>query len=140
MANRLKTTWRRWFNRKRRRAEQLSAEPVAAERTAERALEKGRAVGKLRQMWDDVQVLVRLVRAWARGEYRDVSRSTIVMVLGALVYFVSPIDAILDTIPLIGYVDDAAVIAWVVSEVRVELDAFRSWEARTRPAAPLLEA
>ena len=58
------------------------------------------AQGKLRQAWSDIQVLVRLVRAWARGEYRDVSRGTIALILGALVYFVAPLDAIFDHLPL----------------------------------------
>jgi uncharacterized membrane protein YkvA (DUF1232 family) len=36
------------------------------------------------------------------------------MIIGALGYFISPIDAIPDVIPLIGYSDDAAIIATVV--------------------------
>jgi uncharacterized membrane protein YkvA (DUF1232 family) len=135
MAIKLKASWRRWFNRVKRRAQRLEAQPAQAELTADRALRKGRGLVKLRQAWDDVQVLVRLARCWARSEYRDVPRSTMVLVLGALVYFVSPIDAILDSIPFIGLIDDAAILAWVVSEVKVELDAFRSWESR-RQGAP----
>ena len=48
--------------------------------------------------------------------------------------FVSPIDAIVDVIPVLGLVDDAAVLAWVFRQVRWELDAFREWEGR--PLAP----
>ena len=77
------------------------------------------------------------MRAWARGEYRDVSRGTIALILGALVYFLTPIDAIFDHLPFAGYVDDAAILAWVVSEVKAELDAFKAWEAkRLLPPAP----
>jgi uncharacterized membrane protein YkvA (DUF1232 family) len=134
MAIELKASWRRWFNRLKVRATRLETEPGKAELTADQALRKGRGLVKLRQAWEDVQVLVRLVRCWARGEYRDVPRSTMILVLGALVYFVSPIDAILDQIPFIGLVDDAAILAWVVSEVKVELDAFRAWESRRQNA------
>jgi uncharacterized membrane protein YkvA (DUF1232 family) len=138
---RLRASWRRWFRQKRRRAQRLSAHPEAAAMTADRALEKGqRRQGQLRKAWDDLQVFVRLVRAWARGEYRDVSKGTIVLVLGALVYFLSPIDAILDAIPLIGYLDDAAIIAWVMSEVRAELDAFRLFEAGVRSGQAIAQA
>ena len=131
---------RRWWERKRQRAAALLDRPSSLESTATRAETKvarvaevapgrqSRTVGKLRQAWADVQVMVRLVRAFARGEYRDVSRTTIGLIVGALVYFVSPIDAILDHLPLTGYLDDAAILAWVVSEVRAEIDAFRSWE------------
>jgi uncharacterized membrane protein YkvA (DUF1232 family) len=37
-----------------------------------------------------------------------------VLVVGALVYFILPADAIPDFTPIIGYVDDAAVIAAVI--------------------------
>ena len=90
------------------------------EKTANQAELKAwsRTVVRLRQAWSDVQVLVRLSRAFARGEYREVSRGTIGLILGALVYFVSPIDAILDHLPLAGYLDDAAILAWVVRGAR----------------------
>ena len=103
-------------------------------RAAEAAHSKGRAAagrrGPLARVWDDLQTTVRLVRAWARRDYRGVARSTIVLVVGALLYLVSPIDAIVDAIPVLGLLDDAAVLAWVIRHVRWELDAFRDWEGR----------
>lgn len=136
----LRLPWRRWFQRKQRLAARILTETGHAESTADAADNKARhvRVGKFRQAFGDVQVLSRLVRAWARGDYREVSRATIGLVLGALVYFVSPIDAILDSLPLAGYIDDAAILAWVLSEVRSEIDAFRQWEssARELPALP----
>jgi uncharacterized membrane protein YkvA (DUF1232 family) len=136
----LHAAWQRWFERKRRRAERLVHDLPATARTADRAERKARRRrGPLARVWDDLQTLVRLVRAWARREYRDVSPSSLVMIVGALVYLVSPIDAILDAIPFIGLIDDAAVIGWVVGQVRAELEAFRSWEAG-RAAPPAIAA
>jgi uncharacterized membrane protein YkvA (DUF1232 family) len=125
-----KVHWRRWFKDKRKRAEKLLMSAGAAENTADRAMAKAERVSKLSQGLADVFTLGRLARAWARGEYRQISRTTIIMVMGALVYFLSPIDAILDTIPVIGFIDDAMVLAWVVSEIKAELTDFRGWEAR----------
>ena len=140
MANALKARWRRWFERKQRRAEVAVEQPVQLERTANQAEQKAfrsPTVGKLRQAWSDIQVLVRLTRAYARGDYRQVSKSTIILIAAALTYFVSPIDAIFDHLPLGGFLDDAAVLAWVVSEVRAEIEAFRLWEATVvNPALP----
>jgi len=44
----------------------------------------------------------------------DVHWTKKVLVVGALVYFIIPADAIPDFTPIIGYVDDAAVIAAVI--------------------------
>jgi uncharacterized membrane protein YkvA (DUF1232 family) len=134
----LRARFRTWFERGKARAAQAVETPKEAERIAERAEQKAVRQGKLRQAWSDMQLMVRLVRAWARGEYREVSRGTIALIIGALAYFVTPLDAIFDHLPLGGYVDDAAVLAWVISEVRAELEAFKAWEAKklSAPAAP----
>lgn len=133
----MKKLWRFWFRRKKRAAARLIDNPVEVLRTAERAAEKSsRAPGPLGRVWGDLQATVRLTRAWGRREYRGISRGTLVLLLGALLYFVSPIDAIFDAIPALGLVDDAAVLAWVLGQVRAELDAFREWETeRQLPAA-----
>ena len=73
---------------------------------------------------------MRLARAWSRRDYRGVTRSTIVLVVAGLLYLLSPIDAIIDAIPVLGFLDDALVLGWVFRQVRWELDAFREWESR----------
>jgi uncharacterized membrane protein YkvA (DUF1232 family) len=39
------------------------------------------------------------------------------VLLGAIAYFVMPIDAVTDLLPLIGFADDAAVLAAAISQV-----------------------
>jgi uncharacterized membrane protein YkvA (DUF1232 family) len=130
----LSKKWRPFWARRREEAVALVEGAEGALETVEivdRALEKAKALGrssKLRAALDDVKTLGRLARAWARREYRKVSPSTIVMTVGALVYFLAPIDAVLDGLPFIGFLDDAAVLAWVISEIRAELEDFRAWE------------
>jgi uncharacterized membrane protein YkvA (DUF1232 family) len=79
---------------------------------------------------DDLDALRRLMNAWVRAEYREVPRSTIVLVVAAVLYFVVPTDLIPDFIVAVGFVDDVAVIGWVTRELRRELSSFRDWEQR----------
>ena len=79
-------------------------------------------------LWDDLMALARLVTAWARGEYRAVPWRTIVMAIGALVYFLDPLDAIPDAIPGFGYVDDASVVALVAGAIKTDIGRFIRWE------------
>lgn len=83
--------------------------------------------GRLRELVVDVKTLVRLVRAYVKGEYRDLSSETLVLIVAALLYLVNPLDLIPDMLPA-GFVDDAAVIGFVISMVRDELEGFRRWE------------
>src|SRR3954470_22212615 len=118
--------WQRWFRREQRKAKRLLDDPVAVVRAVERADLKARRIGGARgplaRVWDDLQTSVRLVRAWGRRDYVGVGRGTIALLVGALLYFVCPIDAIIDAIPVLGYLDDAAVLAWVAGQVRAELE------------------
>jgi len=140
----MKVAWQKWFRREQRKAKRLLKDPVAVVRAIERADLKAKRIegarGPLARVWDDLQTSVRLVRAWGRRDYAGVGGGTIALLVGALLYFVSPIDAIIDAIPVLGYVDDAAVLAWVVGQVRAELDAFRGWEQTRSEAGPALAA
>jgi len=84
---------------------------------------------ELRSFWDDLQALVRLVRAWASGEYRKVPWRTVAVAVGALLYVLDPLDAVPDWIPGIGFVDDAAVVTALVASMRGELARFLDWES-----------
>lgn len=79
-------------------------------------------------VWSELKSLTRLVRAWINGSYRDVSTQTKVLVLGGLLYFLSPIDLVPDFIAGLGLLDDAALIGWIVSSLRGDLRKFRGWE------------
>jgi len=129
----MQASWQKWFRREQRRAKKLLRDPAALVRAVERADVKAKGLegarGPLARVWDDLGTSVRLLRAWGRRDYAGVGRGTIALLAGALLYFVCPIDAIIDAIPVLGYVDDAAVLAWVIGQVRAELESFRTWEA-----------
>jgi uncharacterized membrane protein YkvA (DUF1232 family) len=82
----------------------------------------------LKGILDDLQLIFRLVRARAKGEYKNVSTQTLIILVGAVVYFLMPFDAIPDFIPGIGLMDDVTVIGLALSAAKVEIDKFRGWE------------
>ena len=86
----------------------------------------------LTAVWDDLQAMMRLLVAWTRQQYVRVPWTPLVLMVGAVVYFVLPADLIPDVLGALGFVDDVAVITAVVQTVREELDRFRAWEAAER--------
>jgi uncharacterized membrane protein YkvA (DUF1232 family) len=49
-----------------------------------------------------------------------------ILIGAALLYFITPIDLIPDFIPVIGLLDDAAVIAYVVYKLKDELEEYKN--------------
>ncbi|MGM0454072.1 MAG: YkvA family protein, partial [Thermodesulfobacteriota bacterium] len=82
----------------------------------------------LGEVWEYLMLLFRMLRAYLGGRYRDVSWQSLVAIVGALVYFVMPIDLIPDAVAGLGFADDAAVIAWTIQALREEIDRFSAWE------------
>jgi|TARA_Y100000310_G_scaffold233981_3_gene236873 uncharacterized membrane protein YkvA (DUF1232 family) len=82
----------------------------------------------LEEVWDDLMALFRLLKAWISRDYKGVSWQTILLVLTAVLYFVIPLDVVPDFIAMLGFFDDAAIIAYVIHAIREELDAFLQWE------------
>ena len=101
------------------------------------------ASGRFGALRTDLADLIDLLRAWAAGEYKGVSTGFIVTILAAVVYFVTPLDAVFDYIPVAGLLDDAAVIAFALRSTRDTLDAFRQWRGEQSTAgggdAPAVE-
>lgn len=116
----------------RRRAERLASDPQETERLLSRAASKAERVRNARRVrgfWSDLTALFRLVRARVRGEYERLPWRAMISALAAIVYFVNPLDVIPDVIPFLGYVDDAAVLAFVLRMISGDISRFREWEA-----------
>lgn len=120
----------RFFKRATDRARRISSDPDKLREIAEKA-NRSSALrsGPFAAVLDDFRALIRLVVAYARGLYRQIPMNRLIIVVGGLIYVVSPVDVIPDPIPVAGFLDDATVIAWVIKAVREELDAFRLWES-----------
>jgi uncharacterized membrane protein YkvA (DUF1232 family) len=81
-----------------------------------------------------------LVAAWFCAFDRDTPRHVRVALIGALAYFVLPFDFIPDMMPLIGFTDDAAVLATAIKLVAAHItpnhrEAARRVLARTSAVA-----
>jgi uncharacterized membrane protein YkvA (DUF1232 family) len=118
----------RFFASARKRAERVLNDPERLQQIAEDSYKSGASrSGPFGAVMDDFRTLIRLVVAYARGHYRDIPADALAMIVGGLLYVISPLDLIPDVLPG-GFADDAAVVVWVVKTVRSELDAFRAWE------------
>jgi uncharacterized membrane protein YkvA (DUF1232 family) len=91
-------------------------------------------VGSIAQeAWETLQTMLRLIRTSVSGEYTGLPTSTVVAAVAVTIYFLSPIDLIPDFIPVLGLLDDVALVAWFSTTIKDEMDKFLEWE-KTRPS------
>ena len=84
---------------------------------------------KLSKLVANVRLLVDMVGAYFTRQYTVVPWLTIAACAFALIYVVSPIDLIPDFIPVVGYIDDATVVAMVIQSLREDLLAYCKFKA-----------
>jgi uncharacterized membrane protein YkvA (DUF1232 family) len=77
--------------------------------------------------WESLQIFLRLLRAQLAGKFRATADSVLVLV-AAVIYFVSPFDLIPDSVPVLGLIDDAALITCVAKANLNLISTFRTWE------------
>ena len=84
--------------------------------------------GPFAETWPYLMAMIRLLRAYHLGEYRDVTAPNLLVVVAAIIYFVSPFDVIPDSVPILGNIDDAMVVRRALDSVQADLDTFMAWE------------
>ncbi|WP_413786252.1 YkvA family protein [Psychrobacter frigidicola] len=94
----------------------------------EKLKEKLKNSSHLERFTTDVTLFISLVKDYSQGNYREIPYKTISAVVLGLLYILNPIDIIPDFIPVIGYIDDALVIAFCLKMVEKDLQNYQTWK------------
>jgi uncharacterized membrane protein YkvA (DUF1232 family) len=68
--------------------------------------------GRVAKVWDKVTFLWNIARNPKEASFTDWAKA-----VAALLYLISPVDAVPDAIPIIGFIDDVAVILFTVKNL-----------------------
>ncbi|MBU5312766.1 DUF1232 domain-containing protein [Tissierella carlieri] len=79
------------------------------------------------EVWEDIKLFLDLLKDWMRGDYREISKGSIIMIIISLLYLVNPLDLIPDFL-VAGFIDDLAVIAYVIKKISDELNVYKKWK------------
>lgn len=132
-----------WFKEKRAKAEleqgyaqaqELLREPDKMERFLQKLEKKLKHIPLLGKEFKALPILISLLRSYFKKEYQEVPVGTLLAVVSALIYFLSPIDGLPDFIPLMGYSDDAVVLGICWKLAQSDLKEYIEWrKANYRP-------
>ena len=76
----------------------------------------------------DLLLLMRLVKDYYKGNYRNIPYKTISAAVVGLLYVINPIDIIPDFIPFIGHIDDVLVLRFCLKLVEKDLAKYKNWK------------
>lgn len=82
----------------------------------------------IRQELKLLPIFISMVRSYLKKDYTRVPKGTILAIISALIYFLSPIDLIPDWIPFLGQLDDALVVGACWKMVNKDIDDYRQWK------------
>ncbi|OEJ99634.1 YkvA family protein [Roseivirga misakiensis] len=77
---------------------------------------------------DYLKLLSRMIGNTINGNYKDLPWQTMVMLVGGLLYFIAPLDALPDFIPVAGLLDDATILIWLGKCFNEDLENYKTWE------------
>ena len=115
-----------------KKAEALLKDDVRMESFLEKIEKKIKWIPFLAQEFKNIPTMVSMVRSYLRGNYTKILKRTILAIVSALIYFLSPIDVVPDWIPLLGQLDDAIVIASCWNLVNKDVEDYRQWKKASR--------
>ncbi|MFB6272961.1 MAG: YkvA family protein [Salinibacter sp.] len=95
---------------------------------AEAIEERFQSNGPLQRLLRDGRLLLELVRDARRGRYRAVPVWTLSAAGFTLLYVLNPFDIVPDALPLLGLLDDAAVVSACFSLVEQDLRDYQNWK------------
>ena len=89
-------------------------------------------LGFLARLFQDLKLLIPLIKDYWKGTYRDVSVKSIVIFIVALAYIISPIDLIPDYIIGLGQIDDAVILGLSLYFLEKDLRKYKEWKDRNK--------
>ena len=82
---------------------------------------------KLAALFEKIELFIQMIRAYIKGEYKELPLRTIILIVAGLLYFINPLDLIPDLIPITGYLDDLSIVIWIAHSIDKDIQKFEEF-------------
>lgn len=76
----------------------------------------------------DLKLTLEMLVDWKNGDYKDLSKESITVIVIGFLYILSPLSIIPKFIPL-KHVDDILVLVYVIKKIKAELETYKKWKS-----------
>lgn len=109
-------------------AEDLVKDPDKLEKMLQKLEKKLEVVPVAGTALSNVPLMISLVRSYIKKEYTEIPLASVISIVMALAYVLSPVDIIPDMLPG-GYTDDAVIILGCLALIKTDLEDYRLWRS-----------
>lgn len=109
------------------KAEKLLQDEDKLEKFLQRVEKKLKSIPIAGEKLSGIPIMVSLLNNYLKKDYQNIPIGSIIAIVSALIYFVSPIDLIPDFLPGIGYLDDATVIFACWKLIESDIEEYKIW-------------
>ncbi len=122
----------KFFRQAHDKAGKIAKDPGKMEELVAASREKLQQINfedsKISRLADRIRIIIRMVRAYAKGSYRQIPWKSILALVAGLVYFIMPLDLLPDFIPVTGFLDDFTIIMLITGAFQQDIQDFLLWE------------
>ena len=116
-------------------AQEFMSNPTKLDELLEQLEEKLASIPAAGPVLADVPLMISMIKSYITKKYEVVSPKVIALLISAFLYLVKKKDLIDDSVPLMGYLDDLAIIVAAITLSKPELDAYSEWRKENGEAA-----
>ncbi|MBI9041958.1 YkvA family protein [Lutibacter sp.] len=84
---------------------------------------------KLGDQMNNFKLLLEMVKDHWNGNFK-INAASFTIIIGAIVYVISPLDAIPDMIPVLGWIDDVSILAFAMTKIQSVLNEYRVYKEK----------
>lgn len=119
------------FDRSLKNAYKLLAKPLMVLNILKKTVAYVKKYDSIKELTADVKMKIdnmsRMIAAFVKGEYTQISKWNIALSLAAMMYLILPLDLVPDFL-FMGLLDDIAVVGWLYNRLQSEIQEFLEWE------------
>ncbi|NQD70684.1 DUF1232 domain-containing protein [Sphingobacterium shayense] len=76
---------------------------------------------------EDFKVLIAMCRDSLAGRY-TINKWSLSIVVGTILYVISPLDAIPDLVPILGWMDDVTIVGYAIKRLSSEITKYKDYK------------
>lgn len=97
-------------------------------KVVEQSMSKTNKLELFKKISRELKLAFGLVIDYSKGNYRDVKKKDILLIIAGILYLLNPADIVPDFILFFGFFDDLSVLTYIIKKLDRELEKYDQWK------------